>query len=96
LPDAETLSSAKSYGGRTRQLFMRRRAREACAAYTQWLNGDIYGYEIQWMSCCPACCHEESQTVTSCWGFYGLDNCRDEAAAVVQQLTSTVMRSDTP
>ena len=35
LPDAEMLDS-HNYGGRTRQLFMRPRARQACEAYTQW------------------------------------------------------------
>ena len=47
LPDAETLASARNYGGRTRRHFMRKRARQACDAYTQWCNGDVYGYEIE-------------------------------------------------
>src|SRR4051794_7894832 len=47
LPDAETLESARNYGGFTRRMFMRRRARQACDAYTQWCNGEVYGFEIE-------------------------------------------------
>jgi hypothetical protein len=79
LPDAETLESATNYGGRTRQLFMRKRARQACEAYTQWCNGDVYGYEVERVTGCPSCGSEQSQAVDSCWGFYGLDYCRGEA-----------------
>ena len=32
----------QNYGGRTRRHFMRKRARQACDAYTQWCNGDVY------------------------------------------------------
>ena len=58
LPDAETLESARNYGGRTRRHFMRKRARQACDAYTQWCNGEVYGYEIERVTVCP-CCDEE-------------------------------------
>jgi hypothetical protein len=44
LPDGLTLASARHYGGRTRHHFMRKRARQACEVYTQWCNGEIYGY----------------------------------------------------
>jgi hypothetical protein len=83
LPDAETLKSAKPYGGRTRQLFMRERARQACEAYTQWCNGDIYGYEIERVVACNACGAEKSESLDSCWGFYGLDCCRAEAKEAI-------------
>jgi hypothetical protein len=79
LPDAETLESARNYGGFTRRMFMRKRARQACEAYTQWCNGDIYGYKIERVTRCPACDSEHTQAVSSCWGFFGLDACRSEA-----------------
>jgi hypothetical protein len=83
LPDADTLASASRYGGRTRCHFMRKRARQACDAYTQWCNGDIYGYEIARICHCPCCGGEKAEPVESCWGFYGLDDCRSEARAVL-------------
>lgn len=84
VPDAQTLASARNYGGSTRRHFMRKRARQACGAYTQWCNGDIYGYEVERVTGCPACGSEKSESVDSCWGFYGLDDCRSEAQAAVQ------------
>lgn len=83
LPDAETLESAQKYGGRTRRHFMRKRARQACEAYTQWCNGEIYGYEVERIGTCPCCGHETAEPVDSLWGCYGLDYCRSEAAAAV-------------
>jgi hypothetical protein len=84
LPDAGTLALAKNYGGWTRQLFMRRRARQACEAYTQWSNGDVYGYEVERVTTCEHCGQEGAEPVDSCWGFYGLDYCRDEARAIAE------------
>ncbi len=84
LPDEETLASARNYGGFTRRMFMRKRARQACETYTQWCNGDVYGYDIERLTACPACGHEEAESVDSCWGFYGLDDCRSEASAAAK------------
>lgn len=83
LPDAETLDSARNYGGRTRQLFMRMRARQACDAYTRWCNGEVYGYEIERITICAACGQEGRDEVESCWGFFDLEDCRAEARAVL-------------
>ncbi len=58
LPDAETLESARNYGGWTRRHFMRKRARQACEAYTQWCNGDVYGYEVERVTACAHCGEE--------------------------------------
>jgi hypothetical protein len=79
LPDADTLESARNYGGWTRRQFMRRRAREACEAYTQWVNGDVYGYEIERVVTCPDCGEDSAEAVDSCWGFYGFGACLSEA-----------------
>jgi hypothetical protein len=83
IPDAETLASAKNYGGSTRRHFMRKRAREACVAYTQWCNGDVYGYEIERVTTCPHCGEESKEPLDSCWGFFGLDYCRSVANNVL-------------
>jgi hypothetical protein len=83
LPDAATLASARPYGGRTRQLFLRQRARQACNVYTQWCNGDIYGYEVRRVTACPCCGEERAEPVDSGWGLYGLETCLEEARATV-------------
>ena len=83
LPDDQTLASARNYGGWTRRQFMRIRARQACEVYTQWCNGDIYGFEIARIALCPCCGEDKEEPVESCWGFYGLEHCRSEARAML-------------
>jgi hypothetical protein len=83
LPDIDTLESARPYGGRTRHHFMRKRARQACDTYTQWCNGEIYGFEVSRLVACGACGGERSAPVDSCWGIYGLEDCLSEARASV-------------
>jgi hypothetical protein len=38
--------------------------------YDQYLRGDVYGYAVE---------DEGGNVLDSCWGFYGLDYCREEA-----------------
>jgi hypothetical protein len=87
IPDTESLASAKHYGGSTRRHFMRKRARQACEAYTQWCNGDVYGYEVERITTCSCCGEERKESVDSCWGFFGLDYCRSEAEAALPMRT---------
>lgn len=83
LPDAATLESARNFGGLARRQFMRKRARQACEVYTQWCNGDIYGFEIERITECPCCGEEKAVPIESCWGIYDLDECRAEARAML-------------
>lgn len=83
LPDTLTLTAARNYGGRTRWHFMRKRARQACDVYTQWCNGDVYGYAIERIAACQACDAEKATMLDSCWGIFGLDACLNEAEAAV-------------
>ena len=83
LPDALTLESARHYGGRTRHHFMRKRARQACDAYTLWCNGEVYGYEIERLTACECCHTERAEPMESCWGFFGFDSCLNEAMAAL-------------
>jgi hypothetical protein len=83
LPDEETLASARNYGGFTRRLFMRKRARQACDAYTQWCNGEVYGYQVERVTACGPCHGEQAEHVDSCWGFFGLDFCLSAARSTV-------------
>jgi hypothetical protein len=88
LPDTETLKSARRYGGRTRHHFMRKRARQACEVYTQWCNGDIYGFEIARVAICHECGQKSEEPLDSLWGCYGLDYCRAEARAATLVLAN--------
>ena len=63
---------------------LRKRARQACEAYTQWCNGEVYGYDIERLTACPHCGQETAESIDSCWGFYGLDYCRSEAQAAAE------------
>jgi hypothetical protein len=83
LPDAATLASAGDYRGRTRRCFMRQRARQACAAYTAWCNGEVYGFVIDRMVTCPCCGQERADPVDNRWGFYGLVNCLNAATVAL-------------
>jgi len=42
--------------------------------YDQFLTGDVWGYVIK---------DEDDEEVDSCWGFYGLDYCREAAKEAV-------------
>jgi hypothetical protein len=81
LPDAQTLESARNYGGRTRRHFMHKRARQACEVYTGWCNGDVFGYAVSRILRCDACEGEREEPLDSCWGFFGLEDCLAEATA---------------
>lgn len=41
-------------------------------AFSQYISGDVYGYEIT---------DEAGDMLGSCWGLYGLDYCKSEATA---------------
>jgi hypothetical protein len=54
---------------------------EACleaevAVYDQYLRGDVYGYEIL---------DEDGECLDSCWGFFGLDSCVEEAKSALER-----------
>jgi hypothetical protein len=88
LPDPETLASARHDGGLARRHFMRKRARQACDAYTAWCNGEIYGFAIERVTACGQCDAESAEPLESCWGFYGLEECQTEARALLGLLSA--------
>lgn len=44
--------------------------------YDQYLTGDVYGFRIT----------QNDEEVDSCWGFFGLDECRTEVESIVKHL----------
>lgn len=41
--------------------------------YDQYLQGEVYGFELIERHNCLACGHDHEESVDSCWGFYGDD-----------------------
>lgn len=46
----------------------------------QWLQGDVWGYVIE---------DEDGEHIDSCWGFYGIDYAKQEAAAALAAALET-------
>jgi hypothetical protein len=51
--------------------------------YDQYLRGNIYGYKISKVTTCDQG-HEHKEELESVWGFYGEDNCLEEAETIVK------------
>ena len=45
--------------------------------YDKYLTGDVYGYVVE---------NEAGETVESCWGFFGEEDCRHEGQSVIELL----------
>lgn len=49
------------------------------AAYNQYLQGDVYGYQVL-----ESITSKDATKLDSCWGFYGYENCKEAAEQSVQ------------
>lgn len=62
---------------------LRKRVEEILIAevecYDQYLRGDVYGFQITPLD-------DEDDVLDSCWGFYGLDDCIEEAKSTAERL----------
>lgn len=52
-------------------------ARSFVETYTQWCNGEIYGYQLSTIKECPHCGQETEDEIDSCWGFYDKESMID-------------------
>lgn len=41
--------------------------------FNQYLNGDVYGFELYEINKCDKCGHGDDEIIDSCYGFYGQD-----------------------
>lgn len=77
----------KEFGGRivTKKLKEKAEAilKGEVKTYDQYLRGDIYGYKISKVSICDQG-NEHEEEIDSVWGFYGQDECMEEAEGIVQ------------
>ena len=54
--------------------------------YDQYLTGDVYGYQVFEVSKCELG-HEHEEEVSSCWGYYGEEECINDAKRIVEYYT---------
>jgi len=45
----------------------------AVEVFSQYLNGEVYGYKLIRVTSCTECGAEQREEIDSCWGFYGDD-----------------------
>lgn len=50
--------------------------------YNQYLTGDVYGYVVS----------RDNEQVDSCWGYYGQEDCLDEAKSIVDYEAKKAVR----
>lgn len=55
--------------------------------YDQYLTGDVYGYQVCEVSKCELG-HEHEEEVSSCWGYYGEEECINDAKRMVEYYSS--------
>lgn len=60
--------------------------RSEVEVYSQYLNGEVYGYEVR--EKCDKCGHD-GDVVDSCWGFYGLEFCKEQAREAAEHAATT-------
>jgi len=51
--------------------------------YNQYLSGDIYGYVVS---------SDNDEQIDSCWGYYGQDDCLNEAKSIVDYEVNKAVR----
>jgi len=44
----------------------------------------VWGYTVEKADTCETCGHVEYTEVDSCWGFYGIDDCIEQAKAAAE------------
>lgn len=74
----------KEYGAKRFTKAMREKAEEILRMevkeFDQYLTGDVYGFVIE---------DENGETMDSCWGFYGLEYCREDVKALADSYTKS-------
>ncbi len=73
---------------RTRELKKCCSAQTAAAGHVQtwnqFLSGDVWGYDIT----------QDDEDIDSCWGFYGLEYCKQEAITTVEYHVKRATKAD--
>jgi len=46
--------------------------------WNQYISGDVWGYQVVKETTCNCCNNTKEEFVDSCWGFYGLEECKEQ------------------
>lgn len=101
IPDELALANIDTPGSdpATRRARLIEYAKSIVETYTQWCNGDVYGYNVELYELAKDDDgddieeqefyqkHVKQLAEDSCWGFYGMDYTRQEATQAAQGLT---------
>jgi hypothetical protein len=66
---------------------VKKRLEAEVKVYDQYLTGDVYGYQVCEVSKCELG-HEHEEEVSSCWGYYGEEECINDAKRIVEYYTN--------
>jgi hypothetical protein len=76
----------EEYGGKRVTKKLKERVTEylkgEVETYDQYLRGDVYGYQISRVTTCNQG-HEHKEDLDSCYGFFGMDSCLEDAESIV-------------
>jgi len=95
IPDDCVRESYTGQDGLSRRDWMVQQAKSACEIYTQWTNGEVYGYNVELFKLFKDDAGNEytnwddyrfgkAISEDSCWGFYGWDHLMEEVMVVVR------------
>lgn len=99
IPDQCVRESYTGQDGLTRRDWMVKQAAAACETYSQWCNGEVYGYSVEAFKArldddgepfdaLDDYRRDEPIFDDSCWGFYGWDSIESEVKGVVKNALS--------
>jgi hypothetical protein len=103
IPDASVRESYTAQDGLSRKEWMRKQAAACCETYTDWCNGNVYGYTVQLHK---ARYTEDGQLFDdwndyrfkkaieddSCWGFYGWEYFTGEVKDIVKGMITRAIK----
>ena len=58
--------------------------------YDQYLTGDVWGYNVYEITTCSLG-HEHKETIESCYGIYGHDECEKEGQSMLEHMEKEVV-----
>ena len=58
--------------------------------YDQYLTGDVWGYKVYEIETCSLG-HEHKETIESCYGIYGHDECEKEGQSMLEHMEKEVV-----
>ena len=101
IPDRCVRESYMGQDGLSRRDWMVQQAKSACTTYTQWANGEVYGYIVDVYKARKGDFgdvvtdhdyydHHTPIEEDSCWGYYGWEDALGETTRVVKSTLKTL------